>query len=311
MRKILLPFMTLFLFASCQKETATENIPANITAEEINVCHTDLLAGTSNVISIDLNAWPDHQAHGDVRLDDQDKDGYVPNNACGFSQMGDCDDNNAAINPGTQEICNNGIDENCNGQIDENCSTSVTICSQVWMSKNLEVSNYRNGDVIPQVTDPTAWTGLTTGAWCYYENNAAYGTIYGKLYNWYAVHDARGLAPVGWHVPSDAEWTTLIDYLGGSSVAGGKMKETGTSHWLSPNTGANNSSGFTALPGGLRNGDGPFYAIGTQSDWWSSTEYDILSAKSAWARYQLSITAQVYRGYQVKVHGFSVRCVRD
>src|SRR5436190_23369500 len=135
---------------------------------------------------------------------------------------------------------------------------SVTICDQVWMIKNLDVSTYRNGDPIPEVTDPSQWAGLTTGAWCYYENNSANGTIYGKLYNWYAVNDPRGLAPLGWHVPSDEELTTLTSCLGGVFVAGGTMKETGTTHWLAPNTEATNSSGWTGLPGGYRNEFGSF-----------------------------------------------------
>jgi len=130
--------------------------------------------------------------------------------------------------------------------------SSVQIGNQTWTLKNLDVSTYRNGDPIPQVQDNTAWANLSTGAWCYYLNNTANGTIYGKLYNWYAVNDPRGLAPNGYHIPTDAEWTTLTTYLGGSTLAGGKMKEAGSSHWLSPNTGATNSSGFKGLPGGFR-----------------------------------------------------------
>ena len=128
-----------------------------------------------------------------------------------------------------------------------------TSCGQTWMLKNLDVDRYRNGDPIPKVTDPSIWTSLTTGAYCYYNNDSAtYAATYGKLYNWYAVHDPRGLAPEGWHIPSDAEWATLETCLGGSSVAGGKMKETGTTHWTAPNTDATNSSGFAGLPGGFR-----------------------------------------------------------
>src|SRR5450759_3473794 len=140
---------------------------------------------------------------------------------------------------------------------------SVTICTQVWMLKNLDVSTYRNGDLIPKVTDPTAWSALTTGAWCWCSNDSATNaSTYGKLYNRYAVNDPRGLPPTGWHVPSDAEWNTLITCLGGDPfVAGGAMKETGTTHWQSPNTDATNSSGFTGLPGGLRD-TGPFSAVG-------------------------------------------------
>ncbi|MBK8080215.1 MAG: fibrobacter succinogenes major paralogous domain-containing protein [Saprospiraceae bacterium] len=120
---------------------------------------------------------------------------------------------------------------------------TIQIGTQKWMSKNLDVAFYRNGDPIPQVTSPTAWAVLSTGAWCYYNNDPIQGNKYGKLYNWYAVNDPRGLAPQGWHIPSDAEWTTLEITLGGVSVAGGKMKEAGTLNWVSPNTGADNSSG--------------------------------------------------------------------
>src|ERR1035437_5597261 len=149
---------------------------------------------------------------------------------------------------------------------------SVTICSQIWMLNNLEVTTYRNGDPIPQVTDSIQWVNLTTGAWCYYNNNSANGPVYGKLYNWYAVNDPRGVAPAGWHVPSDAEWTTLSTCLGGDLIAGGPMKETGTTHWTYANSGATNSSGFTGLPGGYRTNVGTFNVVGSAGGWWSSTE---------------------------------------
>src|ERR1035437_7888307 len=186
---------------------------------------------------------------------------------------------------------------------------SVTICSQVWMLKNLDVSTYRNGDLIPKVTDPTAWSALTTGAWCWYNNDSATNaSTYGKLYNWYAVNDPRGLAPTGWHVPSDAEWTTLITCLGGDAVAGSAMKETGTTHWTSPNTGATNSSGFTGLPGGGRNNDGTFGLVGNAGYWWSSSEND---TPGAWARYLYYDDGDIDRTNYNKPYGFSVRCLRD
>ena len=186
-------------------------------------------------------------------------------------------------------------------------SGSVTIGTQVWTTKNLDVDHYRNGDPIPQVTDPTQWASLTTGAWCYYNNDSANGAIYSKLYNWYAVKDPRGLAPEGWHVPSDAEWTTLGNYLGGLSIAGGKLKEVGTAHWLSPNTDATNSSGFSALPGGWRY-NGAFSYIGSNGCWWSST---VNSTTDAWSRDLYSIYADFSRSYRYVSCGFSVRCVRD
>ena len=185
---------------------------------------------------------------------------------------------------------------------------TVTIGTQVWTSKNLNVSTYRNGDVIPQVQVQKAWANLTTGAWCYYGNDASNGTKYGKLYNWFAVNDPRGLAPQGWHVPSDAEWTILETALGGSSVAGGGMKEAGTLNWTTPNTGGNNNSGFAGLPGGTRSLVGPFEEVGGYGYWWSSTEN---LSTSAWCRGLGYDGGSVDRYGGSKQHGFSVRCLRD
>ena len=185
----------------------------------------------------------------------------------------------------------------------------ITIGGQTWAPKNLDVVTYRNGDPIPEVQAASTWSNLTTGAWCYYENNTANGTTYGKLYNWYAVNDPRGLAPNGYHIPTDAEWTTLSSYLGGTVTAGGKMKEAGTSHWLSPNTNATNSSGFTGLPGGNRFGlNGAFYNIGAGGFWWSSSEN---GTNDAWNRELNYIDGKVSRYNYFKQNGFSVRCLRD
>ncbi len=192
----------------------------------------------------------------------------------------------------------------------------VTIGKQTWMQKNLNVSKYHDGTPIPQVTDPKKWANLKTGAWCYYENNTANDTTYGKLYNWYAVagiHDTdpntpnKILAPQGWHVPSDEEWTTLTTFLGGEEVAGGKMKSTSTL-WQSPNTAATKKSGFSGLPGGYRGNDGTLSTIGSYGYWWSSSEYD---AASAWTRYLSYINGFATSFYGYKRSGFSVRCLRD
>ena len=185
---------------------------------------------------------------------------------------------------------------------------TIQIGTQKWTKYNLDVAFYRNGDSIPQVTDPTAWAGLTTGAWCYYNNDPIQGNKYGKLYNWYAVNDPRGLAPQGWHIPSDAEWTTLATTLGGASVAGGKMKEAGTVNWTAPNTGADNNSGFVGLPGGTRLNNGTFFNVGTFGYWWSSTEY---ITSDAWSRYLFYNEVSVGSYNYHKRHGFSVRCLRD
>jgi uncharacterized protein (TIGR02145 family) len=186
--------------------------------------------------------------------------------------------------------------------------TYTIIGTQKWMLRNLDVITYRNGDTIPQVTDPTEWSSLTTGAWCYYNNDPANGDIYGKLYNWYAVNDPRGLAPEGYHVPNNDDWTTLINTLGGFVVAGGELKEAGTSHWAAPNTGATNSSKFTALPGGSRDFFGTFDLINLNGFWWSSTEGSATSALSFFMSYNFTNVSFYYPNTTL---GFSVRCIKD
>ena len=187
---------------------------------------------------------------------------------------------------------------------------TVAIGGQVWMQKNLNVCKYRNGDDIPQVQNSAAWNDLRTGAWCYYENNTANGPVYGKLYNWYAVNDPRGLAPIGYHVPAYAEWKTLTTYLGGQFEAGNKMKA--TTGWT-PYTGITNtnSSGFTGLPAGFRSGNGLFELIGSYGFWWSSSssEFDTRYAWNGYLNYSNANTIPDYGGY--KGNGFSVRCIRD
>ena len=182
----------------------------------------------------------------------------------------------------------------------------IPIGTQIWTTRNLEVTTYRNGDVIPQVTDPTAWGALTTGAWCYYNNDPANGAIYGKLYNWFAVNDPRGLAPVGYHIPLSSEWTTLTTYLGGD--IGGKMKTTGTSQWLPPNTGATNSSGFSGLPGGYRTSDGTSYGIGETVYWWTFSQINTINALT---RFLVYYTSSVGSTNYDKKGGFSVRLIKD
>ncbi len=192
---------------------------------------------------------------------------------------------------------------------DGNVYGVITIGTQKWMTENLKTTKYNDGTDIPLVTDGTAWSILTTPGYCWYNNDqAAYGNTYGALYNWYPV-ETGNLCPDGWHVPSDAEWTQLTDYLGGESVAGGKLKETGTTHWNSPNTGATNESSFTALPGGQRSYNGAFLDIGYNGYWWSSTED---GATYAWRRDLDYGYAGVGREPPYgKKNGFSVRCVRD
>ena len=193
--------------------------------------------------------------------------------------------------------------------IDGNVYKTITIGRQTWMAENLKTTKYRNGDTIPNVTNGARWGELVTGAYCWYSNDAANITNYGGLYNWYAIADSRNIAPIGWHVPTDADWSTLTDYLGGTSIAGGKLIEAGTSHWYSPNNSATNSTGFTALPGGFRNyRDGAFSSVGTNGNWWGSTALDV---PYAWYRYLFFNTPSIYRSIYYKQFGFSVRCVKD
>ncbi|MFA6571700.1 MAG: fibrobacter succinogenes major paralogous domain-containing protein [Bacteroidota bacterium] len=186
-------------------------------------------------------------------------------------------------------------------------SDFVKIGLQVWMSKNLDVVCYRNGDTIPQVKNEQEWANLKTGAWCYNKNDSNNVKIYGKLYNWYAVNDPRGLAPEGSHIPSDAEWTELTEFLGGI-CAGGKLKEKGYKHWSKPNTLATNQSGFSALPGGFRDSKGTFINIKYDARWWTSTDCDI---HNAWDRSVVSEYNFTGRLCVSKASGFSVRCVKN
>jgi uncharacterized protein (TIGR02145 family) len=197
--------------------------------------------------------------------------------------------------------------------IDGNIYHTVTIGAQVWMVENLKTTRYNDGAVIPLVTDSAAWAALTTPGYCWYNNDSASNANpYGALYNCYVVNTGK-LAPAGWHVPTDAEWTVLTTYLGGDSVAGGPLKETGTTHWQSPNTGATNATGFSALPGGYRYSYGTlFNNVGSYGDWWSSTAAGAAGGEpGSWNRIMYNDNASVSRGNFFNTSGFSVRCVRD
>ena len=204
--------------------------------------------------------------------------------------------------------------------IDGNVYLAVKIGNQWWMAGDLKVTHYRNGNAIPNVMDDSIWSGLSSGAYCAYDNNDANIDTYGLLYNWYAVDDSRNIAPAGWHVASDEEWKELEMYLGMSQSEvdntgwrgtdeGGKLKEAGTNHWNSPNTEATNESGFTSLPGGFRyDHNGSFNDIGNYGFWWSAAEY---SSTYAWYRILHYNDSDVYRYFNDKLFGFSVRFVRD
>jgi uncharacterized protein (TIGR02145 family) len=199
------------------------------------------------------------------------------------------------------------IDSNTVTDVDGNIYHTVTIGTQTWMVENLKTTKCNDGTAIPLVTDTTAWHILATPGYCWYNNDsAAYGNDYGALYNWFAVNTGK-LAPKGWHVPTDAEWTTLTTYLGGESNAGLPLKD--TTHWSSPNY-ATNTSGFSALPGGYRNFYGTFYSIGTNGYWWSSTAYGE-GATYSWSRFMYYNFSDVNRYSSSVTLGFSVRCIKD
>jgi uncharacterized protein (TIGR02145 family) len=204
--------------------------------------------------------------------------------------------------------------------IDGNVYKTVRIGDQWWMMENLKVTHYRNGDPIPNVTDAGAWADLAAGAYCEHSNDPANVATYGRLYNWHAIADSRNIAPEGWHVPTDAEWKQLEMYLGMSEAEadatgwrgtdeGGKLKESDTTHWVSPNISATNRSGFTALPAGFRNESGNFADMLYSTHFWSSTEHD---ASFAWARSLYHDHSDIgrYDGHG-KYYGFSIRCVKD
>jgi uncharacterized protein (TIGR02145 family) len=194
--------------------------------------------------------------------------------------------------------------------IDGNPYNTVIIGTQTWMAENLKTTKYTNGMAIPMVIDGTVWMNLTSSGYCWFNNDELlYKKFYGALYNWYAVN-LGNLCPAGWHVPTLTEWEILSTYLGGDNIAGGKMKETGTTHWASPNTGADNSSGFTALPGGSRDNSGIFFTEGSPGYWWSYIER--VGTSFAWAvsisyNYSSFTSGNSYN----KASGFSVRCVKD
>jgi uncharacterized protein (TIGR02145 family) len=185
---------------------------------------------------------------------------------------------------------------------------TIIIGTQVWMAGNLATTRLSDGSAIPEVISDAVWAGLTRPGYCWYKNDeVSFKPEYGALYNWYTVKTGK-LCPVGWHVPGDEEWTILTGYLGGEVVAGGKMKESGTTFWVDPNTGASNTSGFSAYPGGFRYYDGKFFDFGFSAYWWSATEY---IPAIAWFRFLYYNETTAFRFNNQTRNGFSVRCLKD
>jgi len=224
-----------------------------------------------------------------------------------------------------QEITNTVID------IDGNVYHTVKIGTQIWMVENLKTTKYNDGSAIPLVTDNKVWAALTTPGYCWYNNDSTnFISNYGALYNWYTVNTGK-LCPKGWHVPTDVEWTILANYLGGEtynnnnteSKTGGKLKESGTIHWSSPNEGATNETGFNGLPGGSRSYyKGDFTEIGIMGNYWSVTEGIGMENEvwwtsesgeliPAWSRTLSCFVSIINRNFGHKRSGYSVRCIKD
>ncbi|ASQ90700.1 hypothetical protein CHL67_06965 [Prosthecochloris sp. GSB1] len=205
--------------------------------------------------------------------------------------------------------------------VDGNVYKAVKIGDQIWMAENLVVKHYRNGDPIPEVRELDEWVALESGAWSVQENAPEHGKLFGKLYNWYAVNDPRGLAPQGWRVPTEEDWRKLeqhlgmnpeeldgVEFRGKEENVGGKLKETGSEHWDKPNTGATNETGFAARAGGYRDNDGPFNFFGKYAAFWTATGAE---NGRVWFRGMTTTDQGVYRFSFNQKCGFSVRCVRD
>jgi uncharacterized protein (TIGR02145 family) len=191
---------------------------------------------------------------------------------------------------------------------DGNIYTTIEIGTQIWLVENLLTTSYNNGTSIPNITDNTLWTNATSGAYAWYDNDAAsYKNVYGALYNWFAVDDINALAPTGTRVADKTDWDLLISFVGGSSIAGGKLKEAGLTHWDSPNSGATNEYGFTALPGGYRRGDaGTFETLGDNGLWWA--DFEVTTKAQRYYMQSAAFTVQSDAAL-TKPWGHSVRCI--
>jgi len=192
--------------------------------------------------------------------------------------------------------------------VDGNVYHAMAIGNHVWFAENLKTTHYRNGEPVLEIQNESVWRKMTQGAMCNYDNDNANTAAYGRLYNWYAVKDSRNICPEGWHIPSDQEWYELVSFLGGEMTAGGKLKESAPGHWLIPNTGANNESGFSAVPGGYRSSKGVFQILDTYAFYWTSTS---CADNMAWSWFLQNDSEGITRIENLKTFGFSIRCVKD
>lgn len=236
---------------------------------------------------------------------------FTPDDPANYSNASSSVFINVLSNGNSSAVFNPGLSYGSVSDADGNAYKTITIGSKTWMAENLRTTKYRNGDAIPEVTSNSEWTNLASGAYSNYDNDPDLNALatFGRLYNWFAVSDSRQIAPEGWHVATKEDWEELAGELGGLPAAGGKLKETGNTHWNAPNTGADNSSGFTALPSGRREyTDGSFINTGFNGFWWTSSAYN---PDYSWY-YQINYDfASVVPANFHKQYGFSVRCVKD
>jgi uncharacterized protein (TIGR02145 family) len=314
--KILMTVIILFLIGSCQKvETSSKNDPVITWENPSDIPYGTLLSATQLNAMSDLPGTFFYTPAAGTKLNEganQDlKADFTPTDQSTYNTASKTVKINVISGGVSSAVFNPDLTYGTVTDIENNVYKTITIGTQTWMAENLRTTKYRNGEAIPEVTGSTEWKNLKTAAYCNYENTTDKDKIatFGRLYNWYVVTDSRNIAPAGWHVATDAEWTALTTYLGNESLSGGKLKETGTSHWKSPNTGASNGSGFTALPGGRREYDtGAFINLGYDGFWWTSSAYN---PDYSWYRYLHYDVANIYRANFHKQYGFMVRCIRD
>lgn len=320
---LIIPMLILFLSESCDKSENKGSVPVVSTAGITGITQSTAIGG--GTVSSDGGSailakgvcWSTniHPTISDQKTSDGNGTAAFVSNLTGLAKgtkyyVRAWATNNSGTGYGNELEFTTSDSSNLQtiNDVEGNIYPVVTIGSQVWMAKNLTTTRYNDNTTIPLVSDNNAWFNLSSPGYCWYSNNKVmFGDTFGALYNWYVVNTGK-LCPVGWHVPTDAEWTALSAILGGENTAGGKLKEAGTAHWNAPNTGAVNTVGFTALPGGSRFDYGLFSNKGIYGHWWTATENDSLNASSRYMHYSSASVATIAT---LKRNGFSVRCVKD
>jgi uncharacterized protein (TIGR02145 family) len=306
----------IFIFLSACNDNTTVKPDPVITWENPE----DIKAGTP-LSEVQLNATADvagnfiYTPEVGTFLDEGNKQvltvEFTPLESTSFNNVSSTVSINVIYNGTSDALFNSDLTYGTMTDIDGNSYQTITIGDRIWMAENLRTTKYRNGETIPNVTINSEWVALSSDAYSSYENQEDIDAIatHGLLYNWFAVSDNRNIAPEGWHVATKSEWEAMINNLGGSGIAGGKIKEAGNNHWNSPNSGATNNSGLTALPSGRREyTDGSFINSGFNGFWWTSSAYN---PDYSWY-FQLNYdTENIIAANFHKQYGFSIRCVKD